>query len=584
MRTLTDTLEAEQKKPTRKPVVKVEVQAYGHPAKATSIQWSLFGWQKMGGDSSTPNFHGVAIPSDGSLNRIKLDNTTLKSQRVTSPGPASDYSSWSTRGGVPADSHIAIAARGTQLIIACCSAATLWRFQSSNSGATWGSAIEMSNARPCERGCAVAYKSNGDCIIVHASDVNDPKSLYLQKRTGGSWSTGLGQRSGDWEIEGLAAYHDGDWNIIALVLDGNYLSIVKMIYGDGDKVAAGTWGTDEKIGLGRARIDVQAEMLLRKFQTQYWGGAAARHTPTYWEKHQAVLETLAGDDSGLAGVSLCKPSDYGTLLSAARSNTPWLFKLSGDFIDSNWNKASTIPTAAGYGLALAQDGTYLWATQANEVWRTALPSSWTPPTAGSGAGGKITIPVTNILRINETIKPEQQSSLEVELNNSKGTYDSPGTGDLAVMKRGSRVNLHIGYRTSEDETEELSRYFIESIEYNRAPNRASLTLNCIDAWGLLERYSFNKPVEFNSETDDFTVYALIGKVMDAVGGSLSYKSRSTLITSLYPQLNIHAGESGASVLTRLLNLVTDVIFFFGLAGYIIYPQAGDTAAYKYRFP
>jgi len=584
MRDLSSTLEAEQKKPSRKPVVKVEVQAYGHPAKASSIQWSLFGWQKMGGDSSTPNFHGVAIPSDGSLNRIKLDSATLKSQRVTSPGPGSSYSSWTTRGGVPADSHIAIAAHGTQLIIACCSAATLWRFESSNSGATCGAATEMANARPCERGCAVAYKSNGDCIIVHASDVNDPNSLYLQKRTGGTWSTGLGQRSGDWEIEGLAAYHDGDWNIIALVLDGNYLSIVKMIYGDGGKVAAGTWGTDEKIGLGRARVDVQAEMLLRKFQTQYWGGAAARHTPTYWEKHQAVLETLAGDDSGLAGVSLCKPSDYGALLSAARSNTPWLFKLSGDFIDSNWNKASTIPTGAGYGMALAQDGTYLWATQANEVWRTALPGSWTPPTPGVGAGALITIPQSQITRINETVRPEQQSSLEVELNNSKGTYDSPGTAPIAEIKRGSRVNLFIGYRTSSDELSECGRYFIESMEYNRAPNKASLTLNCIDAWGLLERYSFNKPVEFNSETDDFTVYELIDKVMDAVGGSLAYKSRSTLITSLYPQLNIHAGESGASVLTRLLNLVTDVIFFFGLAGYIIYPQAGDTASYKYRFP
>jgi len=577
-------LEAEQKKPTRKPVVKVEVQAYGHPAKATSIQWQLFGWQKMGGDSSTPDFHGVAIPSDGSLNRIKLDNTTLKSQRVTSPGPGSSYSSWSTRGGVPADSHVAIAAHGTNLIIACCSAATLWRFESADSGASWGAAAQMANARPCERGCAVAYKSNGDCIIVHASDVNDPKSLYLQKRTGGSWSTGFGQRSGDWEIEGLAAYHDGDWNIIALVLDGSYLSIVKMIYGDGDKVAAGTWGTDEKIGLGRARIDVESQMILRQFHSQFRYGGLARATPTWWEKHQAVLETLAGDDSGLAGVSLCKPSGYGALLSAARSNTPWVFKLSGDFIDANWNKASTIPTAAGYGLALAQDGTYLWATQPNEVWRTALPSSWTPPAAGSGAGGKITIPVTNILRISEAIRPEQPSSLEVELNNSKGTYDSPGEGDLAVLKRGSRVNLHIGYRTSADETEELSRYFIESIDYNRAPNKASLTLNCIDAWGLLERYSFNKPVEFNTETDDFTVYELVDKVMDAVGGSLGYKSRSTLITSLYPQLNIHAGESGASVLTRLLALVTDVIFFFGLAGYIIYPQASDAAVYTYKFP
>jgi len=213
-----------------------------------------------------------------------------------------------------------------------------------------------------------------------------------------------------------------------------------------------------------------------------------------------------------------------------------------------------------------------------------LPSSWTAPTAGSGAGALITLNPSHITRITETIRPEQQSSLEVELNNSKGTYDSPGSGDIAEIKRGSRVNLFIGYRTSSDELSECGRYFIESMEYNRAPNKASLTLNCIDAWGLLERYSFNKPVEFNSETDDFTVYQLIEKVMQAVGGTIDYKTRSDLVTSLYPQLNIHAGESGASVLTRLLNLVTDVIFFFGLAGYIIYPQAGDTASYKYRFP
>ena len=106
----------------------------------------------------------------------------------------------------------------------------------------------------------------------------------------------------------------------------------------------------------------------------------------------------------------------------------------------------------------------------------------------------------------------------------------------------------------------------------------------MDAWGLLQRYQFNKPVEWNIGGDDYAVYGLIEKVMSCVGGTLDYKSRSSLITSLYPRLEVGAGETAASVLKRLLAMVPDVIYFFGLDGYIVYPQQGDTIVYKYRFP
>jgi hypothetical protein len=65
---------------------------------------------------------------------------------------------------------------------------------------------------------------------------------------------------------------------------------------------------------------------------------------------------------------------------------------------------------------------------------------------------------------------------------------------------------------------------------------------------------------------------------------LSYKSKSSLIDSLYPRIEVGAGESAASVLRRLLNLVPDVIYFFGLAGYIVYLQQGDSIVYKFKFP
>ena len=72
--------------------------------------------------------------------------------------------------------------------------------------------------------------------------------------------------------------------------------------------------------------------------------------------------------------------------------------------------------------------------------------------------------------------------------------------------------------------------------------------------------------------------------MQCIGGSLSYKSRSSDITSLYPKLAIHAGETGAALLRRLLALVPDVIYFDGVTGYIVYPQTSDESTYSFYFP
>jgi len=605
MRSLSDALLETQKTGTpRKPLVKLEVQAYGHPAAtpAGGIQWEYFGWQRFYSGSETKDSHGVTMPGDGSLVRIRKDGASLYLSRVTSPGPSSTYSSWGASfGGVPTNGKVAIASLGANVMVASMSAAYLYRRQSADYGATWASWVEMTNARPCERGVAIAFKANGDCAIVHASDFNDPMSLYIQKRVSGTWSTGLGQRGGyNAEIIDLAMYHDGDWNIIALVQEGSYISVVRMVYGDGGKVTAGTWATDQKIGLGRARVDVAAQVRLRQFdvgwpvgfrQMQPWGPWEPRTASTYWERHQAVIDALAGETLDVSGPYLLKPptSCARPLLSLARQNQPWIFRLKPgtDFYDYNWNKASTMESSASRGMALAADaaGEYIWATQPNEVWRTPCPGSWSPPTPGTGPGDKITIPVAKIARIAEQVDIENQSELEVELDNAKGTYNSPGSGSLAVVKRGSRVNLHLGYKTtSGDQLSEASRYFIEAMEYNRAPNQSLFTIHCVDAWGLLQRYRFNKPVEWNLGGDDFTVYDLIGKVMQTVGGTLSYKSRSSLITSLYPRIDVGAGEPAASVLKRLLAMVPDVIYFFGLDAYIVYPQASDSAVYKYKFP
>ena len=593
MRPLPDTLKELQRRSANKPVVQLEVATYGHPAAVadSELQWENFAWERLTSpsDATIPCPHASAVAGDGSLIRIRNYNGSIYVQRVVAPGPTSNWGAWSGVGYSAAGYPVAIVARGAEVIAFFSDGTSLFRMQSSNYGATWAGQVAMLNARPCERGVAAAYKSNGDLFVVHASDMNDPTSLYIQKRIGGSWSTGLGQISGDYPISALAMYYEGDWNMLSLLLDGSYIRLARAIYGDGDRYPVGTFSGWEFINSYKAKVDFSTQVALRQFRTRR-GAQEGSKTPTYYEKVSAVNEQRAVDNLGVDDPFITYHASSGTVFSFAKDNRPWFYRLRPftEFQDMDWYRAYPLDTIATYGLSLCCDGTYLYACAPNQVWRSLLPGNWTPPVPGSGAGTGYSVPSSQVLAVREKVESLAASSLEVVLDNSKGQYNSAGTGSaslLASLKRGSQVSLSIGYRRKGEVLTSLAgRYFIESLGYKRGEGEASFIIRCTDAWGLLERFAFSRPVEWNSGGDVYTVYDLIGIVLQAVGGSLSYVSRSTEITSIYPYVDVHAGQNGAQVLRRLLELVPDVIYFVGLQGYIVYPQSTDPYTYMFRFP
>jgi len=102
MRTLNADLLSEQKRPSRQPLVKVEVQGYGHPEKAAAVQWDVFHWERLHQDSTAPGYHSACIAGDGSLNRIRsipwgAGGCQIMHQSVASPGPGSDFTQWAQR-------------------------------------------------------------------------------------------------------------------------------------------------------------------------------------------------------------------------------------------------------------------------------------------------------------------------------------------------------------------------------------------------------------------------------------------------------------------------------------------------------
>jgi hypothetical protein len=282
-------------------------------------------------------------------------------------------------------------------------------------------------------------------------------------------------------------------------------------------------------------------------------------------------------------------STLGAVCSFTRSNAPWFFRLrlGSEFRDMDWHKAYSLNTSATQGLALACDGTYLYATSPNQVWRTALPGTWAPPTAGAGAGSDYAITATHIIGIKEKVTPLAPSKLEVIVDNSAGTYNSLGGGAASAvgkLKLGAQVTLSIGYNSGGDLLSVAGKYYVESLAYSRAPGHSHLLINCIDAWALLARYTFSRPVFWNESSDVTTLYDIIDLIMETIGGTLSYVTRSSDITGTYPRFQVGTGENAAAVLRQLLSLVPDVIFFIGLTGYIIYPQAADATTYEMRFP
>ncbi len=587
MRTLSSALLAEQRKANlRIPLVKLEVAAYGHPAAVAdaALSWSDFAWERLtlATDSTAVGKHAVAVPADGSVCRVRA-GSTIYYQRVTSPSAGSTWTSWVSWGGGLANSPVAIAAAGAEVISFSSDGVNLFYKRSTDSGATFGAWAKMSNARPCERGCAAAFKANGDVAVVHATDVNDPTSLYIQKRVSGTWSTGLGQISGDHAISALALYHDGDWNILALLLDGSYVRLARGIYGDGGSYTVGTWSGWEFVNSYKAKVDFSAAMRLRQFRT----GRSGRYTPTYYEQVSSVMQQQAADNLGVDDPYLTYHASLGAVFSFAKDNRPWFYRLKPgtEFKDSDWSRAWPLDVTATYGLALACDGTYLYAAAPNQVWRTALPGSWSPPSAGSGAGAYYELPAADIYKVAEQVRPLRSSSLTVLLDNVSQRYDSPGGGDAnyaGVIKRGSIVRLSIGYASGMLSV--AGYYFIEELEYTRSPGKRLFAIHAIDAWGLLEKYGFNRPVEWNACSDEKTVYQLVELMLQSVGGSINYVSRSSDITTTYPHITVSPGENAATVLRRLLDLVPDTIYFVGLTGYIVYPQATDNFSYFLSFP
>jgi hypothetical protein len=529
MRTLTSTLLAAQKQANAVPYVKLE--AVNKIAGA-----DRYSWTRLHEGSEVDYYHSMTMPGDGSMVRARTtppgDSKKLYRQRVSSPGPGSDFSQWTytnqynvaVTAAASLDSEVAIFLIRTNREIK--------RLMSYDYGATWSSAeiIEYSQTTAIH-GIAAAYKPNGDIAVFIA----DAATLYVLKCIGGQWQAKVAWDKTTGDLSGVACMYDGDWNLLVTGKDtaGNY-KLWSLVYGDGGNVAAGTWSA------------------LRELATAPAGGDYEYKQP-FLDKTDVYRCFFIEKYSGIEAYS--RP-----FRSCALPGTAYGAGL--------WREPVPFDCSCEYGLAMAHYGDYGWLASTDGIWRAPLTSQSLDLTA-------------------DIVSVRQETGmaagvLEVELDNNDGRYALPGQGEIAALDIGCQLEFSPGYRTTAGAEYSTGQTFcVESIEHASSGGRAGVILRARDGWGALGEWSARQQMRWNKSASAYSIKDIIAVIMARAGLKLEVKSQSDTITGFYPDFTVNPNDNGKSTVQKLLSFVPDLIFIEGTKVYLVNPQSDDAAEYSY---
>ncbi len=480
----------------------------------------------------------------------------LYHQRVASFDENSDYSQWTLLDTFLWEEHendpplgLDIVASPTTAEVLIFAAAKHGYCASANYGATWGSWTSQHAFRPQDEAIKACYKPDtDDLIVIYQKGAKKNKTqiakisekgtcgestagytcfqeLSIYKRTSSVWSSNYDTHEfGLYKPElGLNSfigiyYDDADskWNII-FTTDLSWEGFAQrafensVFYIQFDDTA-NTFSTTERgtalIGKALALTDVteyvQEALDLRPLQYKYNRGGQTEELKLLYQGLQMSIREIAAKPvtyhTVTGGISLIKPDDYQPILALFHSEKMYFYimRRGTTFDEGVWMEAYTLDTTAPYGLTLQVYGDYVYGMADNQIWRSSIPEYWTPPTEGAGAGDYITIDSDDIVKVEEN--PDRRIDppydLEVVLDNSAGQYNTWGTGDLAILTRGARINLYEGF-DGVYPTEPSAYYFIDNLPgYSHGTNRGYFNIHAIDGWGLLERYILPMPVNW----------------------------------------------------------------------------------------
>ena len=530
MRLLSPELKAAQRQaPLAYPKLKVEIKN-----RRGSVVHLV--WERLYTGTEPKNEHGVAMPANGNLIRIRMSqNIHLCRQTVVAPDEESDYTAWTDMGNYYGECTIACCASGENALIFWCEDGgyKLQFIESVDSGASWGAVTDLVTLVTHPTRLAAAMKPNGDvCLLYRTAGI-----ITAKKRVSGSWGDPIAQTSNPDLCGNLSLVYHDDWNVLVTGRDVDDKRYVwQCILGDGNQATVDTW----------TALDPIMEM-------------AADSVYDFWAGSLDYIDTFRAFWSERYLVITFPTRNY------------WTHTIPGkDFIDNLWREPVPFNLEHSHSLALCHSATHAWATTADGVWRASL--------------AETTWDITNaVVAASQNLTPKTfNSTLKTTLDNTTGTYDS-------FSKLGYEIILSLGYvTTAGNEYSATPSFWITGWKFVSPPwfplhmiypygVIGTLDIEAEDIWDHLKGWKARRPFEWAVDTK--TVHELLEFVLARAGFELDEISASTAIDNFKPAFDIKEGYTGLWAVKKLLSYVEDVLIQKGAQLYLKQPLIGDTVDY-----
>ncbi len=552
MRTLSATLLAAQKKADRLPYVEAKVYDYEQGIKRLT-------WTRLYEGSEPDNHHGIAFDGQGSMHRIRSGGSgTLLRQKITNPGPSSDYSQW-TQIATDCDGPCAIAAYGAKVYIFYkTTGSVLWKYYSHDYGATWDDAQLVSYADVLS--LAACWWGTGDIVVCFALKSSQLNGITLdtgtQTATQHTWSDANHSLL---DTYGIGATYNPFWPAIEIVFAGkdsdspyNHYDLFRTWFSD-----TYNFGALESFLMSPDGEDITYE---------YPDCHLPASAQSYETNRIIAVEKFTGT------TAYTRP-----LACHMVKGTYWS--------DTTFTEPRPHPVIASgawqspYGLRLQSASDYWWMEKPNGVWQAPRPAD-SPLDLSKDI---ITLSLQNVIASPDL---SGRGNLVFELNNSKGIYNVGAGLVPAKLNKRYELVLRLGYKTTAgDESVDAGTYWVDSWEHSSTPNQSLFTIHCLDARGLMDRWSARYQMRWNKdEVNPRSVWQILYQLLARVGIRLTNtppKPQSSAISNFYPDFTVNPGTQGTQALKKLLSFVPDHLVLRGQEAFTKNPLADEESCYSY---
>jgi hypothetical protein len=575
MKTLLATLLAAQKKSSRLPYVEAKVYDYEAGIKRLS-------WTRVYEGSEPDNHHGIAFDGQGSMHRIRSGgSSTLFYQKQTIPwgepasfplifpvtlidGPAFDQ--WTQ---IASDCYgpCAIASYGNKIYIFYRTTANvLWKYYSHDYGQSWQNAQFVDYSEVAS--LAACWWGTGNNVVCFALKASYPAKLNGIVLNTSDQSTS----QHEWYDEnhplldtyGIGVTFNPFWPAIEIVFAGKESD---SLYHHFDLFRTRFSDTYNFLALESFLMAPDGENITYQYPDCHLPANAA----SYETNRIIAIEKYVGT------TAYTRP-----LICHMVKGTYWS--------DTTFTEPKPFLSAVApaYGLRLIADSSYWWLSKPDGVWRAPRPAA--DPLDLTKDIVKLSLRAEGVAI--------SEPALRIELDNSKGQYNSLIADSCQLIALRSEIVLKLGYKTTAgSESVDAGIYWIDSWEYQSVslPSSSSLraersnlstfTLHCLDGWGLMSKWTARYQMRWNKdEVGPRSIWQILYQLLARVGIKLSNdpaKPQSSAINNFYPDFTLNQGTWGDSAISKLLSFVPDQLVFRGQEAFTKNPLSNESSCYIY---